>query len=193
MSGVHLVMTGAQCRVARELLGLPKKALAEQAGVDRVRLTRFENGTDTTSFPVRAKIRAALEAAVIEFTSDGSGETQAGGSAMTQSFAAAIQETVEYVERALARIETGDGVEAEVHNVRAYLVNTLEMIDRDPGIEAAADDLYATAAAFVAGQGRPEDGSPRRDKRVLREAFLRLRDKLASARPSNKAQGMGLE
>ena len=73
MSGAHLVMTGAQCRVARELLGLSKKALAEQAGVDRVRLTRFEDGTDTTSFPVRAKIRAALETAGIEFTSDGPG------------------------------------------------------------------------------------------------------------------------
>lgn len=40
---------------------------------------------------------------------------------MTQTFAAAIEETIEYVERALARIEHGDGVEAEVHNVRAYL------------------------------------------------------------------------
>jgi hypothetical protein len=53
------------------LLGLSKKGLAEQAGVDRVRLTRFEDGTDTTSFSVRAKIRTALEAAGIEFTTDG--------------------------------------------------------------------------------------------------------------------------
>lgn len=38
----------------------------------------------------------------------------------------------------------------EVHNIRAYLVNMLNLIKRDPGIEVAAD---ATATAFVAGQG----------------------------------------
>ena len=113
---------------------------------------------------------------------------------MTQSFAAAIVETLDFVERALSRVEKGDGAEErEVHNIRAYLVNTLELIERDPGIEAAADDLYATATAFVAGQGRPTDGSERRDQRLLREAFLRLREKLAGARPSDKARGMGLE
>jgi len=113
---------------------------------------------------------------------------------MTQSFGAAIAETLDLVERTLARVEKGDGEEErEVHSIRAYLVNTLELIERDPGIEAAADDLYGTATAFVAGQGRPKDGSERRDRRVLREAFLRLRDKLARARPSDKARGMGLE
>jgi len=71
MSGPHLVLTGQQCRAARELLGLSKKGFAEQAGVDRRRLTQFEDGTDTTSFPIRAKIRAALEAAGIEFTKEG--------------------------------------------------------------------------------------------------------------------------
>src|SRR6188472_3257368 len=112
--------------------------------------------------------------------------------AVTQSFAIGIKETLEYA-RALARLQEGDGAETEAHNICAYLVNTLELTDRDAGIEAAADDLYATATAFVAGQARPEDGSQRRDARVLREAFLRLRDKLASARPSDKARGMGLE
>ena len=32
---------------------------------------------------------------------------------MTQSFAATIEETLEYVERALARIQEGDGAETE--------------------------------------------------------------------------------
>jgi len=109
---------------------------------------------------------------------------------MPQTFAEMVVETVDFVERALARIEQGDGADTELHNVRAYLVNTLELIERDPGIEAAADDLYATAAAFVADQG-PEHG--RRDKRVLQEAFLRLREKLAGAAPSEKARGMRLE
>ena len=87
---------------------------------------------------------------------------------MTQTFAAAIQETLEYVERALARLEQGDGAAAEVHNIRAYLVNTLELTKRDPGIEAAADDLYATATAFVAGQGIQSNVPSARERRVLR-------------------------
>jgi hypothetical protein len=112
---------------------------------------------------------------------------------VTQSFAATMQDTLEYVERALARIEKGDGAETEVHNIRAYLVNTLELTERDPGVEAAADDLYATAAAFAAGHGQPDHSPERRDRRLLREAFLRLRDKLADAGPSEKARSMGLE
>ena len=81
---------------------------------------------------------------------------------MTQSFDATLQETLEYVERALTRIKQGEGPETEAHNIRA----TLELTDRDPGIEAAADDLYATATAFVAGRREPEDGAERRDERL---------------------------
>ena len=56
---------------------------------------------------------------------------------MTQSFGADIADTIQFVGRALARVEKGDGAEdREVHNIRAYLVNTLELIERDPGIEA---------------------------------------------------------
>jgi hypothetical protein len=84
---------------------------------------------------------------------------------VTQSFDATLQETLEY-ERALTRIKQGEGPETEAHNIRAYLVNTLELTDRDPGIEAAADDLYATATAFVAGRREPEDGAERRDERL---------------------------
>ncbi len=33
----------------------------------------------------------------------------------------------------------------------AYVVTTRELVQRNPGIEAAADDLCATASAVVAG------------------------------------------
>ena len=69
-------------------------------------------------------------------------------------------------------------------------MNTLEMIDRDPGIEAAADDLSTTVTAFIAGQARPGDGSQRRDTRVLREAFPRLRE---ACQRAAERKGMGLE
>jgi hypothetical protein len=104
-----------------------------------------------------------------------------------------LAETLSYIERSLTRIENGDGAEAEAHNVRAYLVNTLELVERDPGIEAAADDLYGVVAAFVTGHQNAEHGSERRDRRVVREAFLRFQAKLAASRPSEKATAMGLE
>ena len=114
-------------------------------------------------------------------------------SAMTQSFAAAIRETLEYLEKAIARIEKGEAAEAEAHNIRAYLINTLDLTERDPGIEAAADDLYAMTAAFVPFDGAEvEHGPERGDRGALRQAFLQLMQKLAGARPSAKARATGL-
>src|SRR5688572_29855563 len=76
---------------------------------------------------------------------------------MTQSFAEMLAETLEYVERALGRVEKGDDAETEAHNIRAYLVNTLELIDSDPDIDAAADELYATVATYVTAGCERED------------------------------------
>jgi len=66
-------------------------------------------------------------------------------------------------------------------------------LERDPGIEAAADDLYATVMAFVTTHKDAEHGSERRDRRVVREAFLRLEAKLAAGRPSDNARALGLD
>ena len=109
---------------------------------------------------------------------------------MPATLAETIAETLSFIERALVRVEKGESAEAEADNIRAYLVNTLELIERDPGIEAAADDLYAVVVAFVMGHQQAEHGP---DRRVLREAFLRLQDKLAASRPSDKATAMGLD
>ena len=105
---------------------------------------------------------------------------------MTQSFAEMLAETLEYVERALGRAEKGDGAETEAHNIRAYLVNTLELIDSDPDIDAAADELYATVATYVTAGCEPED------RGALHEALLRLEMAFTNARPSEKARHMGL-
>ncbi len=65
---------------------------------------------------------------------------------MTQkSFAEALEETMSFIERALDRITRNEGAEAELHNVQAYVLNILELVDRDPGIDAAADDLQRAA------------------------------------------------
>ena len=92
--------------------------------------------------------------------------------------------TADFIQRVLDRIRADDAVEAELHNVRAYLLNILELVDRDPGIEAASDDLYAVAKEFSGG---PDS----RYAHILAsaEAFLRFGDRLRSATPSEQARG----
>ena len=106
---------------------------------------------------------------------------------MTRSLQDALDETIAFIERALGRIRADEGAEAELHNLRAYLVNVLDLVERDPGIEAASDDLYAVAKRLVDGSDKGT-----RMSRLLDEAFLRFRDRLASARPSERAVQMGL-
>jgi len=106
---------------------------------------------------------------------------------MTRSLHDALEETLGFIQRALDRIRAGDNAEAELHNVRAYLVNILELVERDPGIEATSDDLYQVAAVLTEGTDKGT-----RMARLLNEAFLRLGDRLAFARPSERALQMGL-
>jgi hypothetical protein len=69
---------------------------------------------------------------------------------VTRSLHDALEETLGFIQRALDRIRAGEGAEVELHNVRAYLLNILELVERDPGIEAASDDLYAVAKELAA-------------------------------------------
>src|SRR3954452_22245408 len=106
---------------------------------------------------------------------------------MTRPLHDALEETLGFIQRALDRIVAGEDLDAELHNVRAYLVNVLELVERDPGIEAASDDLYAVAKALTDGTDKST-----RMARLLIEAFLRFQERLALARPSEKARHMGL-
>src|SRR5215203_15274 len=66
----------------------------------------------------------------------------------------ALDETLGFIEQALDRIRAGEGGEAELHNVRAYLINVLELLELDPGIEAASDDPYAVAKVLTEAADR---------------------------------------
>jgi hypothetical protein len=106
---------------------------------------------------------------------------------MTRSLQDALGETLGFIQRALDRIRGGESAEAELHNVRAYLANVLELVERDPGIEAASDDLYAVTKVLAEGTDRGT-----RMSRLLDEAMMRFRVRLTLARPSEQARHMGL-
>src|SRR3954454_995005 len=103
-----------------------------------------------------------------------------------KTLATALEETLGFIEGSVARVQAGDGADAELRSIRAYLLEVLELVERDPGIEAASDDLFASATALAGADKGP------RMSRLTNEAVLRFRDRLASARPSERARQMGL-
>jgi hypothetical protein len=107
-------------------------------------------------------------------------------------FEAATHELLGLIEQAVAQIEQGAGAEAALRDISATLLGLKAMIVHDPGIKMAADDLYESAAALVAARSVGPAGVDVRRWRLLKEADARLRDRLASAQPSEKARLLGL-
>ena len=109
---------------------------------------------------------------------------------MTQlTFAAKLDEMLGLLERAMTAIEQGGGP-AELRHLQKLLgelLNScLRLVERNPGIDAAASDVYAAASAIVSDSG-VEAQPYLRKQRLFREARQRLRDRLAGARPSTYA------
>src|SRR5215204_4105992 len=96
------------------------------------------------------------------------------------------EDRIASIEDALIQIEQREHAQTGLHNLQAHLLNLLELIERDAGITAAADDLLSTATASHEGD------HPAR-VRLLREAFQRFRDRLPSARLNERGRMMGLE
>ena len=105
---------------------------------------------------------------------------------MHKPLAAMLEEWIASIEDALTQLEQSEHAQTELHNLQAHLLNLSELIERDAGITAAADDLLSTATAFIEGD------HPAR-ARLLREAFQRFQERLKSARPSERGRMMGLK
>lgn len=100
------------------------------------------------------------------------------------TFSEALQTLVDLIGQAVARIEQNYGEPDELHTMRAHLVELLRLMERSPGIDAAAAGLVRTTAA---------DGpiALARRQRLLREALQRFQQRLALAKPGAKARHMG--
>ena len=66
-------MTPAQCRAARALLNMEQSQLSEASGVARATVIDFEKGERTPRIATVEAIRAALEAAGVEFIPENGG------------------------------------------------------------------------------------------------------------------------
>ena len=102
------------------------------------------------------------------------------------TFTAKIDEMLGMIERALAAIEQGGG-QPELCSLQKLLqellINCMRLLERNPGIEAAAADLYAAASVVVIDSTRNAQPLARK-LRLFREAHLRFRQRLTAARPS---------
>ena len=108
-----------------------------------------------------------------------------------------IEDNIKFVAHALRRIEMGETPDTDLHSLRIFLVDALDLIEPDPGITAAADDLYRIASECVHEQEREvlteEEPHVRpQQARAVREALLRLREMLLQARPRDETHRIGL-
>jgi hypothetical protein len=108
------------------------------------------------------------------------------------SLAEALEEALGFLERAVAKIERQEDAQIELHNVRAYILNILDLVERTPGIAAAADDLYAAAVAVTSAADKPGESVELRQLRLLREARQRFEERISRASPSEQAKHLGL-
>ncbi len=108
------------------------------------------------------------------------------------AFPEALQTLVDLIGQAVARIEQNHGAPDELHTMRAHLVELLRLMERSPGIDAAADDLDAAAAGLVRTTAADGSTALARRQRLLREALQRFQQRLVLAKPSAKARHMGL-
>src|SRR4051812_38386526 len=106
------------------------------------------------------------------------------------AFKVAIDDLLGLTEQAVAQIKQGEGAKAALRELGAALSEMQTMVARDPGIGMAADDLYEAAAAMVEAQSAGS-GVGVRHRRRLGEAEGRLHDRMASARPREKAPPAG--
>jgi hypothetical protein len=73
-----------------------------------------------------------------------------------------------------------DGQSADLRDLANQLVRALRLFERNPGIEAAADDLYAAAVALV-GENTKLSNPAARGRRLLKEAHVRFCSRLEAA------------
>ena len=109
----------------------------------------------------------------------------------TTAFAEAVQSHGQAIGHAVTRILDGEEVDLVLGALRSYVDELRILIERHPGIEAAAADLLATAAAFISAS-RTGDGADTRQRRFLAEAALRFTARLEAAQPSENARRVGL-
>jgi len=102
-------------------------------------------------------------------------------------------------EKWLVKVASAENPEADLRNLRAVLLNLLEIVEEDSRINSAVDDLYAAAVLYEADIRRAATHPSERQYRLVLKraarielALAALRRALASAKPSALGRVQGL-
>jgi len=122
-----------------------------------------------------------------------------GGREMRLMTLKTFEETIDERSAAIELVVTliaREGREADLHDLRVLLINIMGLVRRDPGIESAADDLYAAAAALVKDSSLGHQPIARK-LRLLKDARERFCARLPGAAersgPKDDLRFQGLE
>jgi hypothetical protein len=88
----------------------------------------------------------------------------------------AVNEKLASIAPVVSRIGQG-GHGVDLRELAAHLVQAVRLFERNPGVEAAADDLYAAAAALVVENATLPQPTAR-GRRLLKDAHGRFRSRL---------------
>jgi hypothetical protein len=91
----------------------------------------------------------------------------------------AVNEKLALIAPVVSRIGQG-GQSVDLRDLASHLVQAVRLLERNPGIEAAADDLYAAAAALV-GENTTLLQPIARGRRLLKDAHVRFCSRLEAA------------
>ena len=91
----------------------------------------------------------------------------------------AVDEKLAAIALVLGQMEQGSGT-ADLRELARYLMDAMSLFQRNPGIEAAADDLYAATTALVT-DNTPRSQPMARKLRLFNEAHQRFTSRLTSA------------
>ncbi|KLK89513.1 hypothetical protein AA309_30845 [Microvirga vignae] len=112
-----------------------------------------------------------------------------------KSFEETIRERIAAVELVAESI-AGQGRDTDLHDLRVLLINIMSLLMRDPGVEAAVDDLYAAAKAIERDAAIGVHPVPR-NVRCLRTALTRFSERVPMvaglSEPDDARRFRGLE
>lgn len=88
-----------------------------------------------------------------------------------------VSTRVNGIDAAMLRIGLGRDAKDAALTIRAHLIDLLGLLERNPGLDAAADDLQKCVRVVV--EGDPSGVEPRQ-LRLLNRAYERLQGRLAA-------------
>jgi len=91
----------------------------------------------------------------------------------------AVDEKLAAIAVLLAQVEQGDGT-VDLRELARHLMEAMRLFQRNPGIEAAVDDLYAAAGALVADSA-PRSQPMARKLRLFKDAKRRFTSRVTAA------------